>query len=270
MNQGQPVQHPRPGRRSGRRLDARGDALPHVQVLRRLEADILTGTLAHGERLAPERDLCARMGVARNTLRRALADLESRGLVESRGRHGWVVTASLTERVDGPQGLTDWARRHGFMVRSIVRAQHLRPALEGEAMRLRVGVGAQVFELERIRLLDRRPISLDRSILHPRLADIVAGVDFRSASLYESLRTLGGIIPSRADVVLRAVPADDETAALLEVSTGAALLEVTETVFDQYGEPFETAILVNRGDRYAFGTTLSSETRERIELGRGG
>jgi hypothetical protein len=44
---------------------------------------------------------------------------------------------------------------------------------------------------------------------------------------------------------------------------------VTETVFDQYGEPFETATLINRGDRYAFGTTLSAETRERIELGRG-
>jgi hypothetical protein len=28
--------------------------------------------------------------------------------------------------------------------------------------------------------------------------------------------------------------------------------------FDQYEEPFETARLMNRGDRYAFATTLSS------------
>ena len=28
--------------------------------------------------------------------------------------------------------------------------------------------------------------------------------------------------------------------------------------FDQYDEPFETARLLNRGDRYSFATTLSA------------
>ena len=34
------------------------------------------------------------------------------------------------------------------------------------------------------------------------------------------------------------------------------LLELSETVFDQYGEPFEYGRHLNRGDRYAFRTTI--------------
>jgi DNA-binding GntR family transcriptional regulator len=56
--------------------------------------------------------------------------------------------------------------------------------------------------------------------------------------------------------MLRAVTADRRSAELLEVTVGDPLLELTETVFDQYGEPFEFARHLNRGDRYAFRTTV--------------
>lgn len=252
----------------GRRLDAHGEDLRYAQVYRRLETDILTGRLAAGARLAPERELGARLGVARNTLRRALSLLASRGLLESLGRRGWVVTATaVTERVNGPQGLTDWGARHGFLVTSRVCASRQRPAAAAEAARIRVASGDLVFELERVRLVDGVPLSLDRSVLHPRLTPFLEGVDFTAASLYATLRERAAIVPSRADVVLRAVTAEPRAAALLELVEGVALLELTETVFDQYDEPFETARLLNRGDRYAFGTTLTVATGlPRVEL----
>jgi GntR family transcriptional regulator len=253
---------------ASRRLDVHGSDLRHAQVLRRLETDILTGRLVRGERLAAERDLGARLGVARNTLRKALMDLESRGLIESQGRRGWVVTASFTERVEGPQGLTDWARRHGFVVTSRVRTSRLRPASDDEAMRLRLVTGSPVFELERIRLIDGLPLSLDRSALRPDLADHLAGVDFSTTSLYTTLQERAGIVPMRADVVIRAINADARLARLLGTRRCDALLELTETAVDQYGDPFEAATLINRGDRYAFGTTLGSQGRSMIELDR--
>ena len=255
-----------PTRDLGRRLDAHGDDLPSAQVFRRLEADILTGRLARGERLAPERELGIRLGVARNTLRRGLAMLAARGLVESRGRQGWIVTAPVTELVLGTQGLTDWAERQGFVATSRVLTARIRPARDLEATRLRIAVGSPVFELERVRLVDERPLSLDRSILHPRLAGELSAVDFSSASLYRTVRGCG-VIPGRAEVVLRAIRADARAAELLDTDEGAALLEITETAFDQYGAPFEAATLVNRGDRYAFGTSLSAEAgAPRIEI----
>jgi GntR family transcriptional regulator len=250
------------------RVDVHGDELPHAQVLRRIEADILAGRLAPGERLAPERELCERLGVARNTLRRALTELASRGLVEARGRQGWViVAAAVTERVEGPQGLSEWAARQGFSVTSRLVTAHVRGASADEASRLRVVTGAGVFELERVRLIDGVPLSVDRSILHPRLVGDLAGVDLGMHSLYRILRERSGIVPSRADVILRAVRATSRAAKLLEIRGGDALLELDETVFDQYGEPFEAASLLNRGDRYAFATTLRMGSGSpRVEL----
>jgi GntR family transcriptional regulator len=242
--------------KAGRR-DVHGQDLPSLQVLRRLETDIRTGQLLPGSRLAPERELGARLGVARNTLRRALSTLGERGLIEARGRGGWVVVGpGVTERIDGPPSLTEWAARHGHTVTSTVVTARSRAATSDEASDLRVGAGEQVFELERVRFIDGVPISFDCSVLHPRLLPALAGVDFANRSLYGTLREAAGLIPGRAEVVVRAVTATEPAASLLKVGAGVPLLELDEVTFDQYDEPFETARLLNRGDRYAFATTL--------------
>jgi len=127
-----------PNSRGARRTDAAGRDLAYVRVMRRLETDIATGRLTPGERLAPERQLGARLDVARNTLRRALTDLAARGLLVSRDRSGWFVKGGpvTIETISGPQGLTDWAAIHGLAVSSTVCQARIRPAFEAEAERL--------------------------------------------------------------------------------------------------------------------------------------
>lgn len=241
-----------------RRTDAGGRDLAYIRVIRRLETDIATGLLTPGERLAPERQLGARLDVARNTLRRALTDLAARGLLVSRDRSGWFVSggAVTIETISGPQGLTDWAAVHGLVVSSRVCQARIRPALEAEARALRIPTDSDIFELERVRIVEGRPLSLDQSVLAPSLVESVSQVDFSAASLYQTIRAMNGIEPSRAECMLKAVLADPRSAELLEVPDGDPLLELTETVFDQYGEPFEFARHLNRGDRYAFRTTV--------------
>jgi GntR family transcriptional regulator len=255
MNQRQ-AEDEAPG--AGRR-DVHGEDLPSIQVLRRIEADILTGRLLPGSRLAPERELGARLGVARNTLRRALSTLGAKGLIQARGRGGWVVVGpAVTERIEGPPSFTEWAARHGYVVTSKVVAARSRAATASEASDLRIVASSKVFELERVRFVEGVPISLDRSVLHPRLVPALTGVDFANRSLYGTVRERAGVIPSRAEVVVRAVPATRRAATLLTIAEGDPLLELDEMTFDQYDEPFETARLLNRGDRYGFATTLSA------------
>ena len=64
-------------------------------VVRQIEQLILRGILRPGERLPPERDLSERMGVSRPSLRDAIADLQERGLVESRPGAGVYVAEVL-------------------------------------------------------------------------------------------------------------------------------------------------------------------------------
>jgi len=148
--------------------------------MRRLEADIATGRLTPGERLAAERELGERLDVARNTLRRALADLAARVLIVPRGRSGWFVNGRgvTIETISGPQGLTDWAALHGLAVSSKVCGARVRRASEGEARALRIPVNSKVFELERVRIVESAPLSLDLSVLVPRLVPALVGLDF--------------------------------------------------------------------------------------------
>ena len=226
--------------------------------MRRLEADIATGRLTPGERLAPERDLGVRFDVARNTLRRALADLAARGLIEARDRSGWFVhgRAVTIETVSGPQGLTEWAAIHGLSVSSRVVVARVRDADEVEAGALRIAPGSEVFELERVRIVEGAPLSLDRSILIPGIAATVAEIDFSTRSLFQTVRERNAIEPSRAECLIRAITTDRRTAELMGLSEGDPLLELSETVYDQFGEPFEYGRHLNRGDRYAFRTTI--------------
>ncbi|WP_299704064.1 GntR family transcriptional regulator [uncultured Tateyamaria sp.] len=55
----------------------------YVQIAELLTRDIISGRLIDGERLPPERDMAAELGVSVGTLRKALRDMGEKGLVQS-------------------------------------------------------------------------------------------------------------------------------------------------------------------------------------------
>src|SRR5687768_4780719 len=73
------VRRAEPGRRS---TQMRGPLPVHMQISEMLIREIAVGRLADGARLPPERDMAVELGIAVGTLRRALADLTDRGLLE--------------------------------------------------------------------------------------------------------------------------------------------------------------------------------------------
>lgn len=59
------------------------NALPrYTQISEMLIREIMAGRLIDGERLAPEREMASELGIAVGTLRKALAELEAKGLLE--------------------------------------------------------------------------------------------------------------------------------------------------------------------------------------------
>ena len=68
----------------------------------RLLTEMAEGRLPDGARLPPERDLAARHGVAVGTVRRALAELQARGLLDRRqGSGNYARTANLAHELYG-------------------------------------------------------------------------------------------------------------------------------------------------------------------------
>jgi DNA-binding transcriptional MocR family regulator len=76
----------------GLAVDRRPGAAPLYRQLRDgVHAALLSGTLAAGMRLPPEREMAAALGVNRTTVTRAYQELVADGLVEPRGSAGTVV-----------------------------------------------------------------------------------------------------------------------------------------------------------------------------------
>lgn len=63
-------------------MQTTGSLPVYLQIVELLVRDIAAGRLVDGEKLAPERELAAKLGTAVGTLRKALAELQERGLLE--------------------------------------------------------------------------------------------------------------------------------------------------------------------------------------------
>ena len=224
------------------------------QIARTIATQIANGEIARGSRLMSERDLGKHFNVSRDTIRRALLELQERGLIEAEGARGWFVTSALGEP-NALMGFSEMARARGLKPQSRVLKAQTRPATLDEAERLGIAPGAKLFDVERIRLLDDVPVAHERSRVVFDLAPDIARADFETASLYDELRKYG-VVAHSADYVLQAAAADDREAELLDVVIGAPLLIATATAHMQTGKAMELSHSIFRSDRYRFRTTL--------------
>jgi GntR family transcriptional regulator len=225
------------------------------RVYRQIAKEIESGALQPGDRLPSERWLCDELGVSRATVRRAVEELMTDGLVEGRGRGSFVTGDTLVEPPNTLMSLSELGRSRGLAATSRVLAADIRPATIDEAEAFGIAPGAEIFELQRLRMLDGLPISIDHNRVPLRLVPEAALVDFTSASLYDVLDREGHA-PTRADYELEARGADEREAELLELPAGAPVLFATTVAIGEGGRVVDMGRTVYRADRYRFQATL--------------
>jgi GntR family transcriptional regulator len=223
----------------------------HAQIEDWLAGAIAAGQLAPGDRLPPEHDLAAWLGVSRMTLRHALSELVQRGLViRSVGRHGgtFVAEPKLDQDVTTLAGFSEQLRRHGMLAGARVLAATQIQSGPAAAAALELAAGDPVHEVRRIRLADGRPMVLEHSQFPAALFPGMLGLRL-DGSLYELLDDRFGQRPVRARESFEPVIAGVREAEALEVEEGAPLMLVERTAYSRSGLPLEYARDLFRGDR---------------------
>jgi len=197
----------------------------------------MVGELTPRAQLPPIAELARTYDTTAITVRRALRDLESEGLI--RVEHG-VGTF-----------VADWVRQFDLLhlpsFAAEMAAHDLRPQTEvlerGADLRrpeaaaaLGVAPGAPVHVLTRLRRVNGCPIVLQHSFLHGSLRAVCDGYT-PERSLYEMLREATGRAPFAADETIRAIQLTEAAARRLEAETGEPGFISARTTYDAVGQP---------------------------------
>jgi GntR family transcriptional regulator len=199
-----------------------------------------------------ESELIDQYGVSRTTVRQVLDMLVNEGMIyRQRGRGSFVAHPTLEHGLLRIVSFTEDMRRRGFEPGTRVLFSSLVAAPKDIAERLLVEPGEELARLERLRLADDEPMSIEESHLVHRYCPGVLGGDYASNPLREALERDHGIRLVRAKQIIRAVLATRRLADLLAVKIRAPLLYVERISYSQQNTPIEFLRTYYRADRYS-------------------
>ena len=226
--------------------------------------EILRGKISRGEwrpseTIPPESKLVESYGVSRTTVRQVLDMLVNDGLIyRQRGRGTFVSHPTLEQGLVRIVSFTEDMRQRGFEPSTKVLFSGLVPAPQDIAEKLQVDPGEELARLERLRLADGEPMSIEESHLVHRYCSGVLRRDYAQHPLREALERDYGIRLVRAKQVIRATLATGKQASLLAIGPSSALLYVERVSYNQQSIPLELLRIYYRADRYS----LFNELRE--------
>lgn len=228
-----------------------------AETYRKLTESLHRGVFAPGTRLPGERDLAGSLGVSRSTLRQALGRLAEQGALERSSQRGWFVPRSMVgEPPSTLQSFSEMAHARGLTPQSRVLSHRERPAGFEEAGRLRIAPAARVFEVRRLRSMDKVPVCVDTSVVVLEQAPALPEVDLTDRSLYGVLEGMCGVRIARSAYSVRADAATPEIAELLETEPGSPVLIGEEVTYAVDGTPVLCGVMCYRADAYRFQADL--------------
>ncbi|WP_351222921.1 GntR family transcriptional regulator [Streptomyces sp. NPDC002133] len=222
----------------------------YFQLSQQLEAAIEHGTLTPGSLLGNEIELAGRLGLSRPTVRQAIQSLVDKGLLVRRRGVGTQVVHSQVKRPLELSSLYDDLEAAGQRPATRVLQNTVEPATAEVAAALGVPEGSDVHMIERLRYAHAEPMAHLRNHLPAGLLPLDSE-QLESTGLYRMMRAAGITLHSaRQSVGARAATADE--AERLGEETGAPLLTMQRTTFDDTGRAVEFGSHVYRASRYAF------------------
>ena len=236
-------------------LDRAGTVPLYDQVAQQLQAAIEDGTLSQGNLLGNEITLARELGVSRPTMRRALQELVTRGLLVRKRGVGTQVVQGRVDRQVQLTSLFDDLVADGRAPVTTVLINDVVQASDEVSAALAVARRQPVLHLRRIRSAGGEPLAILENYLPTDLLP-VGESDLRSVGLYQAMRAAG----VRMKVARQRIGAREgrtEECRLLDGPATSPLLTMDRITHDDTGVPVEWGRHVYRPGRYTFSITLT-------------
>lgn len=213
------------------------------EISRSLERRILAREFTPGDKLPTEDALSREFMVNRHTVRRALSDLQDKGIVEStQGRGSYVRRPSAPMRLQRRPRFTDHVRERGRIPRTQTLKLLVKPADTRVAAQLGIRAGEPMIYLERQRFIDDEPTALSQHhFSHDRFPTFIDLYRSRG-TITQTLIDSGVLDYTRRRTWISARLPTVQEAELLHVPRHVPLMVHRYLNIDSLGRPLEYGI----------------------------
>ncbi len=211
----------------------------HRQIFLVMKEAILSGNYEDGALLPGEQDLSRSFDVSRATMRRALSDLQSEGLIEKRHGRGTFVKKAARNETPSLHESTffNQLREAGKMKVKVLEFEYLVPPPQVRA-ELKLAANQVAQRAVRLRFLGNQPVLHLTTYVPEHIGRTYTRTDLGQKPLYDLIQRSGAPY-TKAVQTIEATLAAPSVATVLKLETGTPLLHIKRCVFDKDGNPVE-------------------------------
>lgn len=229
----------------------------YIKIRNNIQSLIRNGSYKPGDKLPTEAQFSASFNVSRITIRLALKELLTQGLIYSKQGKGSYVSLPTSSTISGFRSFSEDTLSKGLEPSSIVLQAEVIPADETVARNLNLAPQSPVFLLKRVRLASGTPVVVELAHLPLSLFPNFGQHDL-TASIFQIFRQQYGIIPAWTDNQIQAIPASEEIAHHLQGKPNDPILKITCTDYTDSFKVIEYVISYYYGGSYTFSTGRQS------------
>ncbi len=246
-------------------IDRKSKLPLYYQLKEILKEEIDVGKYKPGQKVPSENELSAMLGISRNTSKQAIADLVSEGvLYRVQGKGTFVAERKkFTGVMEAFSFSEELKKDDSIFATKVLFAEEIFETKEILEY-LKLKESAELFRIQRIRLLNERPVALQTSYIPKFFCPDLLDNDLSANSLFDLLKEKYNIGFSYFTENLACVKADKYESELLQVKKGSPLFFITRKTFTKNDEIIEVARSFMPGDRCEFYFKHSQKTS--IEL----
>ena len=232
----------------------------YSQLVSIVKRNITAGTLAPGELLPSEAELCKTFNVSRSTVRQAIGSLETEGLVvRKQGRGTFVAEPKMRRKTENVYSFTSEISSMGLTPSStLVEFEVMEPTPDITRVLELSTQDTAVYRFTRIRNVDGEPLILETSFYPPYIYPKLTRELLRTHSFYSLLYEVG-IAPASAVDSYEAVVLGREEAEMLGCKPGSCAFSVQRRTRTETGMIYEYTQSLIRADRVTLDIVLHKD-----------
>lgn len=222
------------------------------QLKEAIKEGIRSGAYRPNAPLPGERKLIEEFQVSRTTVRQALNELVSEGVLYRRhGKGTYVSPLRIQKTIGHLRGFAEELTQNGHRVEVKILSAGAKPASPEVRRQLTMGDERLAYEIRRLVTVQGLPVFVDVSFIPLTIGRLLPRSELSCRSIYNILESLGFIITEGEESVQAALACERESK-LLGIDVRSPVLRVKRITLTSNLAPIEYAEVTYRADRYEY------------------